>query len=149
MAATHFSGPVVSAAGFESGAGAYESVVAARTFTQADAGKTFGLNLAGGGALTMPAASTITAGWKIRLRLETAITTAWIATFTDTEMSGNIGIVDIVTTVDGSFIVAGEVLTFTASEALENNFCEGIFISYCIITAATVAASRYGIVLAV
>ena len=118
MGATHFSGPIAV------GSGSYESVTAARTFTKADSGKTFGLNLAGGGALTMPTAAAAGAGWKIRLRLETAITTAWIATFTAAEMAGNIGIVDIVTTVDGSFTASGNVITFTATAETVGDWCD-------------------------
>jgi len=118
MSATHFSGPVAV------GAGSYVSVEAARTFTKADNGITFGLNLAGGGALTMPTAAEAGAGWKIRLRVETAITTAWIATFSAAEMAGNIGIVDIVTTVDGSFTASGNVITFTASAETVGDWCD-------------------------
>jgi len=124
MAATHFSGPVASTAGFQPGTSSYVSVEAARTFTKADSGKTFGLNLAGGGALTMPTAAAAGAGWKIRLRLETAITTAWVATFTAAEMAGNIGIVDIVTTVDGSFTASGNVITFTATTETVGDWCD-------------------------
>ena len=124
MSNTHFSGPVISTAGFQPGASSYVSVTAARTFTAADSGKTFGLNLVDGGALTMPTAAAAGAGWKIRLRLETAITTAWIATFAAAEMAGNIGIVDIVTTVDGSFTAAGNVITFTASAETVGDWCD-------------------------
>ena len=118
MSATHFSGPVAV------GSGSYTSVTAARTFTKADNGITFGLNLAGGGALTMPTAAAAGAGWKIRLRIETAITTDWVATFTAAEMAGNIGIVDIVTTVDGSFTASGNVITFTASAETVGDWCD-------------------------
>ena len=118
MGATHLSGPIAI------GPGAYTSVTAARTFTKEDNGITFGLNLAGGGALTMPTAAQAGAGWKIRLRLETAITTAWIATFTAAEMAGNIGIVDIVTAVDGSFTASGNVITFTATTDTVGDWCD-------------------------
>ena len=118
MAATHFSGPLAV------GTGAYASVTAARTFTKEDNGITFGLNLAGGGALTMPTAEAAGAGWKIRLRLETAITTSWVATFAAAEMAGNIGIVDIVTTIDGSFTASGNVITFTGSADTVGDWCD-------------------------
>ena len=124
MALTHFSGPLASVSGFQPGTSSYVSVTAARTFTAADSGKTFGLNLAGGGALTMPTAAAAGAGWKIRLRLETAITTAWIATFANGEMGGNIAIVDIVTTVDGAFDAVGSIITFTAPTDTIGDWCD-------------------------
>lgn len=55
MSATHFSGPVVSAAGFQQGAGASETATAATTLTAADSGKTILLNLTAGFATTLPA----------------------------------------------------------------------------------------------
>ena len=124
MAATHFSGPIVSTAGFQPGASSYVQVTGARTFTAADSGKTFGLADADGGALTMPTAAAAGAGWKIRLRMELACTTDWVATFTASEMAGNIGIVDIVTTVDGSFTASGNVITFTATAETVGDWCD-------------------------
>jgi len=125
MSATHFSGPVVSTAGFQNGASSYESITGAKTITAADNGKTFGLNAAAGAAITMPTAASAGAGWKIRLRVETAFaTTGWVATFAASEMAGNIGIVDIVTTVDGSFTASGNVITFTASAETVGDWCD-------------------------
>lgn len=128
---THFSGPlyvegdiITTTGAVRTGTGAYESLTAARTLVAADNGITFGLNLAGGGALTMPTAAAAGAGWKIRFRIETAITTAWIATFADGEMGGNIAIVDIVTTVDGSFDAVGSIITFVASAETIGDWCD-------------------------
>lgn len=74
MAATHFSGPVAV------GAGSYESLITTETLTSDDHGKTFGLNLAGGFTVTLPAVSTVNAGFEVMFRVETAPTTAYIIT---------------------------------------------------------------------
>lgn len=131
MAATHFSGPLVvegdiqsTGGAFLNGAGSYESVVAARTFVQADNGKTFGLNLVGGGALTMPAAADITAGWRIRMRIETLITTAWIATFTAGEITTMVAVNEHTTTEDGVYDAVGSVITFVAANEVVGDFID-------------------------
>jgi len=74
MAITHFSGPVAV------GAGAYESLITTKSLDKDDSGKTFGLNLAGGFTVTLPAVSTVTAGWTVHFRVEIAPTTAYIIT---------------------------------------------------------------------
>jgi len=73
MTATHFSGPLAV------GSGAYKSLTAAYTVDpKQDNGKTFGLNLAGGFTVTLPALSKVTTGFKLRFRCEVAPTTAYI-----------------------------------------------------------------------
>lgn len=74
MSATHFSGPVIV------GADSYESIITTKTITKEDSGKTFGLNLAGGFTITMPAVADVNAGFKVRFRVETNPTTAYIVT---------------------------------------------------------------------
>ena len=73
MSATHFSGPVVSTAGFQDGAGASEVLAAATTLTAADSGKTLLLTLAAGFATTLPAP---VAGMKFKFVLALGITGA-------------------------------------------------------------------------
>jgi len=55
MAATHFSGPVVSTAGFQPGSGSIQEVTESITLTAADNGKTFILADAAPGTITLPA----------------------------------------------------------------------------------------------
>ena len=74
MSASHFSGPL------NVGAGSYESLITTKTLDSEDNGKTFGLNLAGGFTVTLPAVSSLNAGWKVRFRVETNPTTAYIIT---------------------------------------------------------------------
>ena len=77
MSATHFSGPVVSTAGFQPGASSYESLDAAKTLVAADSGKTFGLNAAVVYAITLPASTSISAGWSVRVCVETTFITSY------------------------------------------------------------------------
>lgn len=74
MSNTHFSGPI------SVGAGSYESLIAAKTLDALDNGKIFGLNLAGGFTVTLPAVADVNAGWRVRFRVETNPTTAYIIT---------------------------------------------------------------------
>ena len=80
MAATHFNGPVVSEKGFQNGASSVVSVTAAKSLTADDNGKTFFLNLAGGFTVTLPALSTVAAGWKVKIVVGITPTTAYIVT---------------------------------------------------------------------
>lgn len=80
MAASNFSGPVVSKIGFQAGATSYESLITTKALNINDNGKTFGLNLAGGFTVTLPAVSDVNAGFKVRFRVETNPTTAYIIT---------------------------------------------------------------------
>ena len=75
MAASHFSGPVVSENGFQNGAGSTAVVAAATTLTAADSGITQYLNAAGGAAITLPAP---VAGMKFKFITQAAFaTTDW------------------------------------------------------------------------
>jgi len=74
MSISHFSGPIAV------GAGSYESLITTKALDKDDNGKTFGLNLAGGFTVTLPRVADVTAGWKVRFRVETAPTTAYIIT---------------------------------------------------------------------
>jgi len=74
MAISHTSGPLAV------GQGSYESLITTKALDKDDNGKTFGLNLAGGFTITLPAIATVNAGWKTRFRVETNPTTAYIIT---------------------------------------------------------------------
>ena len=74
MSNTHFSGPV------SVGAGSYESLITTKSLDSEDNGKTFGLNLAGGFTVTLPAVSTVNAGYTVKFRVEIQPTTAYIIT---------------------------------------------------------------------
>jgi len=62
------------------GAGSYESLITTKSLDADDNGKTFGLNLVGGFTVTLPAVADVTAGWKVRFRVEISPTTAYIIT---------------------------------------------------------------------
>lgn len=88
MAATHFSGPVVSENGFQNGASSVETIAAATTLTAADSGKTFMLNAAAGAAITLPAPS---AGVKYKFIVQALFaTTDWVITATGAIMQGSV-----------------------------------------------------------
>lgn len=72
MSSSHFSGPI------SVGAGSYESLITTKALDAEDNGKTFGLNLAGGFTVTLPAVANVNAGFKVRFRVETNPTTAYI-----------------------------------------------------------------------
>ncbi len=74
MAISHISGPLAI------GADSYESLITTKSLDKEDNGKTFGLNLAGGFTVTLPSLSDVEAGWKVRFRVETNPTTAYIIT---------------------------------------------------------------------
>jgi len=74
MAITHFSGPLAV------GAGSYESLITTKALDKDDNGKTFGLNLAGGFTVTLPALSEVAAGYTVKFRVEIQPTTAYIIT---------------------------------------------------------------------
>ena len=59
MSDTHFSGPVVSVAGFAPGAGSIGRITYGKTLTVADNGKTFILADAAPGTITLPAVTNI------------------------------------------------------------------------------------------
>lgn len=74
MSISHISGPLAI------GGDSYESLITTKALDSEDNGKTFGLNLAGGFTVTLPAIATVNAGWKVRFRVETNPTTAYIIT---------------------------------------------------------------------
>lgn len=101
MAATHFSGPVVSTNGFQSGTGQVETVSAADTLVAADNGKDFVLNNATGVTITLPAA---TAGWKARFVVGAAFATSnfVVASAEGTNMYGTLMVIGAQVTVNGA-----------------------------------------------
>lgn len=116
MATTHFSGPVVSDAGFNPGASAVENITGAQTLTAADNGKTFYLNAAGGATVTLPA---------IRASLDFTFIVA--ATFASTNWviaSAEGDNIDGAAEVAGAVVVAGaedQVNLVASAEALGDN----------------------------
>jgi len=105
MSATHFSGPVVSTAGFQYGASSVETVAAADTLVASDNGKTFVLNAAAGVTVTLPAV-TLT-GWRAKF-----ITGAAFATtnFVVASAEGD--------NIEGSLMVAGAVVDVDAADQI-------------------------------
>ena len=75
-----FSVTKLRAAQIMQGSRSYESLTAAKTLDEDDNGKTFGLNLAGGFTVTMPAIADVKAGFEVNFRIETVPTTAYIIT---------------------------------------------------------------------
>lgn len=104
MAATHFTGPVVSTNGFRQGTGAVETITGATTLTASDSGKTFYLNAAAGATITLPA---VAAGLELEFIVAaTFATTNWII---DSAEGDNI---------DGSAEVAGAVVVAGAEDQI-------------------------------
>lgn len=118
MAATHFSGPLAI------GNGEYTSLIAAKTLTAADNGKTFGLNLAGGFTVTLPALSTINTGFKVKFRCETNPTTAYILSTPTADLDKIVGFFVTATghTTAGDIETAGDTVEFVANVALAGDF---------------------------
>jgi hypothetical protein len=106
MAATHFSGPVVSENGFQDGASTVETVAAADTLVAADSGKSFVLNAAAGVTVTLPAVAS-SAGFKARFTVGAAFATT---NFIIASAEG--------TNMEGSVIVAGAVVTVAAASQM-------------------------------
>jgi hypothetical protein len=105
MAATHFSGPVVSTAGFQSGSGSVEVVAAADTLVAADNGKTFILNAAAGVTITLPAVTTT--GWRAKFITGAAFaTTNFVVACAEGDK------------MEGSMIVAGAVVDVDAADQI-------------------------------
>lgn len=104
MAATNFSGPIKSTAGFQEGATAYEVVDAAKTLTSADNGKTFLMDAAAGKTITLPA---LAAGLKFRFVVTSAfITTNWIVASAEGD------------NITGNLIVAGAAVPAAAEDQI-------------------------------
>jgi hypothetical protein len=110
MAATHFSGPVVSENGFQNGASSVETIAAATTLTAADSGKTFIMNAAGGAAITLPAVTNT--GWSGKFIVGAVFaTTDWTVVSADADaMEGAMMVASTVVNVD-----AATTLTFVAT----------------------------------
>ena len=111
MGATHFSGPVVSTAGFQNGAGSVETLTAASTLTAEDSGKTLLLNLTAGFATTLPEP---VAGMRFKFILAAAITGDMTVV---TNGGANIFQGGIV--VNGASVVATDADTITFANAAE------------------------------
>jgi len=116
MSISHISGPLAI------GGDSYESLITTKILDSEDNGKTFGLNLAGGFTITLPAIATVNAGWKVRFRVETNPTTAYIitekaASDTDTVL-GSINTSTGQTAAADFEVLGATFVTFVASVAL-------------------------------
>jgi len=100
MAASHWSGPVVSENGFQNGASSIEAITAGKTLTAADNGKTFILSDAASGDITLPAVAT-SAGFQIKVVCGFAITSASAVISAAGDIEGCIMVASTVVDVDG------------------------------------------------
>jgi hypothetical protein len=102
MAATHFTGPVVSEYGFAPGASSVLDVTGATTLTTADNGKLISLNAAAGAAITLPAVTNT--GFKCKFVVSTVFaTTDWVISSVEGDnIEGALNIADTLTTVDAA-----------------------------------------------
>ncbi len=116
MSISHISGPLAI------GGDSYESLITTKALDSEDNGKTFGLNLAGGFTVTLPAVATVNAGFKIRFRVETNPTTAYIITenaASDTNIIlGSLNTSTGQTAAADFEVTGGTFVTFVASVAL-------------------------------
>lgn len=105
MSATHFSGPVISQNGFQSGSGVVSTPTAAATLTAADNNKVVMLNAAAGFTITLPAVTAV--GWRARF-----ITGAAFATtnFVVASAEGD--------NMEGSVLVAGAIVDVDAADQI-------------------------------
>lgn len=102
MAATHFTGPVVSTNGFRAGTGSVENITGATTLTAADSGKTFYLNAAAGATITLPA---VAAGLSFEFIVAATFATSnWVIASAEGD------------NIDGSAEVAGAVVVAGAED---------------------------------
>jgi len=102
--------------------GSYESLVTTKSLDADDNGKTFGLNLVGGFTVTLPTAAAAGAGWRCRLRVETAPTTAYIITedtATDTNvLTGGFSCAELTDAAVAAYSAAFTQVNFVASLAV-------------------------------
>ena len=117
MAASHWSGPIVSQTGFQNGPSSVVTIAAATAITRADHdGKLIVMSAAGGAALTLPAVAS-SAGVKFKFILGADYaTTDW--TITSAEGDNIEGCIIVASTVVDAN--AADVITFDASAAAEN-----------------------------
>ena len=104
MATTHFSGPVYSENGFQSGAGIVEAITAGKTCTAADNGKVFILSDAASGDITLPAVTNV--GWSCKVICGFAITSASALVSAEGD------------NIEGALMVASTVVTVDAADKL-------------------------------
>ena len=102
MAATHFSGPVLSVNGFAPGASSVKDVTGATTLTTADNGKIISLNAAAGAAITLPAVTNT--GFTCKFVVSTLFATSdWvISSAAGDDIEGCFNIASTLTTVDAA-----------------------------------------------
>ncbi len=105
-----------------------ESVITTNVLTVADNGKIFFLNLAAGFTSTLPALSTVSAGWTCRFIVKTNPTTAYIiasnAAETDKMVINFIHELDVAAAQDGTYSAAADTLDFVANTALIGDWIE-------------------------
>ena len=124
MAATHFSGPVVSDNGFAGGTSSVEDLTATNTLTAAQSGKTLFLNSATEFVTTLPAP---VAGLKYRIVCKAAPSGASYTIVTASSANILIGGVTCATADDlGSWDADGDTITFVNSQSVVGDWVEVI-----------------------
>jgi len=99
----------------DAAAPSYESLIAAKTIAAADAGGTFGLNLAAGFAVTLPLASSMPAGSKIEFIVLDATADYTITANASDTLIGTIHSTTQAAADATGVTIASDVLTFDAS----------------------------------
>jgi hypothetical protein len=119
MGSTTFSGPVISTAGFQAGAGSVSVPTAATTLVAADNGKTFILNAAAGFTITLPAVTNT--GWQAKFITGAAFATTnfVVASAEGDNMQGSMIVVGAVVDVD-----AADQINFVATAENIGDFIE-------------------------
>lgn len=99
-----------------------EDLTAATTLTASDSGKVRPLNAAAGKAVTLPATSTISAGWNIRIQTKALFaTTAWTFVAPSAIFKGGI-------IVNSTYVsMAGTTITMSASADTIGDYMDIVF----------------------
>lgn len=104
MGATHFSGPVISIAGFQPGSDSVNVITGASVLTVDDNGKVHSLRAAAGAAITLPAVTNV--GWCGKFVVGAVFaTTNWVVS----SLEGD--------NIEGCFDIAGTLTTVDAADS--------------------------------
>ena len=105
----------------------YESLITTKAVEETDNGVTFGLNLVGGFTVTLPTIAQAGAGWKVKFRVETAPTTAYIITEdtgTDTNvLTGGFSSAELTDAAVAAYSAAFTQINFVANLAVVGDWC--------------------------
>lgn len=121
MSATHFSGPVVSTAGFQNGSGSVNTVAAATTLTSENNGQVIIMDAAAGATITLPA---LADGLRFKFVVgSTFITTNWIVASAEGDNINGI-IASMGATVAGVPAVGEDQINFVATAEAVGDYIE-------------------------